>query len=174
MRVVLPVPLWALQRFLAEEMKGHALAEALYCDPGGAAFHALGAFNKKFDTRSTFTSPHAQTTVAQATWKGLVLGLRSGMQGDPRQQGGAFVISAGGGRGTAAGGGGGGGGDGGGGAGGSGAEPQPFASTLWAHIDRHNADQVPIMVLCRAAGLPDDAYRHPRVPAAQRREGGRQ
>ena len=171
MRVVLPVPLWALQRFLAEEMKGHALAEALYCDPGGAAFHALGAFNKKFDTRSTFTSPHAQTTVAQATWKGLVLGLRSGTQGDPRQQGGAFVIRAGGGRGTAAGGGGGGGG-------GGGAEQQqqqqPSASTLWAHIDRHNADQVPIMVLCRAAGLPDDAYRHPRVPAAQRREGGKQ
>ena len=152
MRVVLPVPLWALQRFLAEEMKGHALADALYCDPGGAAFHALGAFNKKFDTRSTFTSPHAQTTVAQATWKGLLLGLRSGTQGDPRQQGGAFVIRAGGGRGA----------------------EQPPASTVWAHIDRHNADQVPIMVLCRAAGLPDDVYRHPRVPAAQRREGGEQ
>jgi len=143
-RIVLPVPLWALQRFLAEEMKGHALAEALYCDPGGAAFHALGAFNKKFDTRSTFTSPHAQTTVAQATWKGLLLGLRSGTQGDPRQQGGAFVIRA--------------------------EQQPPRASPLWAHIDRHNADQVPIMVLCRAAGLPDDAYRHPRVPAAQRRE----
>ena len=42
--------------------------------------------------------------------------------------------------------------------------------TLWAHIDRHNADQVPIPVLCRAAGLPDDVYRHPRVSAAQRRE----
>ena len=144
MRIVLPVPLWAMQRYLAEEMKGHALADALFCDPGGAAFRALGSFNLKFDTRSTFSSPHAQTTVAQATWKGLVLGLRSGTQGDPRQQGGAFVIRAGGGGGG--------------------------CSTMWTHIDRHNADQVPIMVLCRAAGLPDDVYRHPRVSAAQRRE----
>jgi hypothetical protein len=55
----------------------------------------------------------------------------------------------------------------GGGGGGGGCE-QP--ATLWAHIDRHNADQVPIMVLCRAAGLPDDVYRHPRLTAAQRRE----
>jgi hypothetical protein len=176
-RIVLPVPLWALQRFLGEEMKGHALADALYCDPGGAAFKALGSFNLKFDTRSTFTSPHAQTTVAQATWKGLVLGLRSGTQGDPRQQGGVFVIRAG----VGAGGGGGGGereASSGASSGASGSRGDGQASTgslgqpvtLWAHIDRHNADQVPIMVLCRAAGLPDNVYRHPRLSAAQRRE----
>ncbi len=163
MRIVLPVPLWALQRFLNEEMRGHALADALYCDPGGAAFRALGAFNLKFDTRATFTSPHAQTTVAQATWKGLVLGLRFGTQGDPRQQGGVFVIGAGGGRGGS-------GGNGGDDIGAGEALGGKTPVTLWAHIDRHNADQVPIAVLCRAAGLPDDVYTHPRVSAEQRRE----
>lgn len=144
--VVLPVPLWAAQRFVREELGGRALAGALYCDPGGAAFKALGSFSLKFDTRSTFTSPHAQTTVAQATWRGLVLGLRSGTQGDPRQQGGAFVLRAS----TPA-------------AAEAGAPGGGLAEEcVWAHIDRHNADQVPIPVLLRAAGLPDAVYTHPR------------
>jgi hypothetical protein len=137
--VILPVQLWAAQRFLLEELDGRALAASLYCDPDGVAFRALGRFNLKFDTRSTFTSPHAQTTVAQATWRGLVLGLRSGTQGDPRQQGGAFVLR--------------------------GAPAEGAADCfecVWAHIDRHNADQVPIPVLVRAAGLPDAVYTHPR------------
>ena len=133
--VILPVPLWAAQRFLEQELDKRALAASLYCDPGGVAFNALSTFNLRFDTRSTFTSPHAQTSVASATWKGLVLGLRSGTQGDPRQQGGAFVLRV--------------------------AKAGGF-ECAWAHIDRHNADQVPIPVLVRAAGLPDAVYTHPR------------
>jgi len=140
--VILPVPLWAAQRFVRDELAGRPLATSLYCDPGGVTFRGLGSFNHRFDTRSTFTSPHAQTTVAQATWRGLVLGLRSGTQGDPRQQGGAFVLR-GGAAGSAAGG----------------------VECVWAHLDRHNADQVPIPVLVRAAGLPDAVYAHPRPGA---------
>ena len=158
MAIVLPVPLWAAQRFVREELDGRALAASLYCDPGGAAFKALGSFTLRFDTRSTFTSPHAQTTVAQATWKGLVLGLRSGTQGDPRQQGGAFVLrGAAGAAGAGA------------GAGAAGAGAADGFECVWAHIDRHNADQVPIPVLVRAAGLPDSVYTHPRQGARRGR-----
>lgn len=127
--IVLPVPVWALQRYAATELPAaHPLLRALYCDPGGRAFAQLGVFNFRFDSRSTFDSPHAKTTVWQATWRGFLLGVQTGMQGDPRQQGGAFVIRGG--------------------------------ACAWAHLDRHNADQVPIPVLVRAAGAPDAAYRH--------------
>ena len=163
--MILPVPLWAAQRFVRDELAGRpALADALYCDPGGAVFRALGSFTLRFDTRSTFTSPHAQTTVAQATWRGLVLGLRSGTQGDPRQQGGAFVLRR---RrdggpevavaGAAV-----------DGAAVDGAAVAGDVECVWAHIDRHNADQVPIPVLVRAAGLPDAVYKHPRPGGAAR------
>lgn len=156
--VILPVPLWAAQRFVRDELAGRpALADALYCDPGGVTFRALGSFTLRFDTRSTFTSPHAQTTVAQATWRGLVLGLRSGTQGDPRQQGGAFVLRRRGGPEVAV-----------AGAAVAGAAEDGDVECVWAHIDRHNADQVPIPVLVRAAGLPHAVYKHPRPGCAAR------
>ncbi len=149
-RVVLPVPLWSLQKFVATETKAGTMSAAhaarLYCDPKAAAFAALG-FNFKFDSRAKFTSIHAQTSVAGATWKGFVLGVTGGgTQGDPRQQGGAFVIGA---RAGA----------------GEGGEAGP--ECVWAHYDRHNADQVPIPVLLAAAGLSPSLYVHKRPVAAE-------
>jgi hypothetical protein len=138
--VVLPVPLWSLQRYLAQEkLLGTPAAAHIFCDPHAAAFKALG-FTLKFDSRAKFTSIHAKTSVASATWKGFVLGVTGGgMQGDPRQQGGAFVID-----GAAA------------------AGP----TCVWSHWDRHNADQVPIPVLLEAAGVPQSHYTHRGVKAS--------
>ncbi len=138
--VILPVPLWSLQKYVRGEGSSlpKEVAARIYCDPKAESFAALG-FNFKFDSRSTFTSIHAKTTVFQATVRGFVLGVTGGgMQGDPRQQGGAFVIEAGGEKGTE-------------------------LKCAWAHYDRHNADQVPIPVFLKAAGAPVDAYVHVRA-----------
>jgi hypothetical protein len=150
--VILPVPHWALAKYVRGEGASlpHEVKARLYCDPDAAAFDALG-FNFKFDSRSTFTSIHAKTTVFQATVRGFVLGVTGGgMQGDPRQQGGAFVLER---RANAAAAGGAGAGKGGG---------EGELACVWAHYDRHNADQVPIPVFLRAAGAPVDAYVHVR------------
>lgn len=142
--VVLPVPLWSLKQYLSsEKLLGTPAASSLFCDPKGEAFKALG-FTLKFDSRSKFTSIHAKTSVAAATWNGFVLGVTGGgMQGDPRQQGGSFVIDS-------------------GGEGGASAAAAAAAPTcVWSHWDRHNADQVPIPVLLEAAGVPQSYYVHP-------------
>jgi hypothetical protein len=153
MAVVLPVPLWALQKFAADAALPPAAARRLYADTTGALFAAAGC-TVKFDSRSKFTSMHAQTTVAQATVRGFWLVVSGGgLQGDPRQQGGAWVLEA-----TPRGGGGGGGGE---------------ITTVWSHYDRHNADQVPIPVLLAAAGAPASLYVHPRpVTAAAQAASG--
>jgi hypothetical protein len=141
-RVVLPVPLWSLQKFLrSEKLLGTPLASRIFCDPKAESFKAIGA-TFKFDSRAKFSSIHAQTSVAGATWKGFVLGVTGGgTQGDPRQQGGAFVL---------------------------GGDP---VACLWAHYDRHNADQVPIPVLLEAAGAPQSLYVHPRAATRGKGEG---
>lgn len=142
--VILPVPFWSLQQYILENKIPAVISEMLNCDPNAASFKALN-FNFSFDSRSSFTSIHAKTSVLGATLAGLVLGLRSGMQGDPRQQGGAFVINP------------------------------PFASSCetimdgatasnswscsWAHYDRFNADQVYIPVLLLAAKLSPHLYK---------------
>jgi hypothetical protein len=142
--VVLPVTVPQLQRFVGRGSTPDRVAARLFCDPTSAAFAALG-FNFKFDSRAEFTSIHAQTSVLGAVWKGLVAGIAGGgMQGDPRQQGGAFVIRAAGSRGRGRG-------------------KQAAPACVWAHFDRHNADQVPIPVLLAAAGAPAAAYVHPRA-----------
>lgn len=132
--VILPVPLWALQRIIVEQSICPHAASLLFCDPKSECFQALG-FNLKFDTRTKFTSVHAKTSVLEATVKGFSIGIRTGMQGNPSQQGGAFVISP---------------------------VESISASTsaitykcTWCHYDRHNSDQVEIPVLLRAANAPD-------------------
>jgi len=156
--VVLPVPEWALMRYVADAKLSPDMARRLYCDPSGALFAAAGC-NLRFDSRSKFTSPHAKTSVLAATWKGFALGVTTGMQGDPRQQGGCFILAR---RESAS-------------AGGetvvvgSGAEAVAAGAgtaavmprTVWAHLDRHNADQVPIPVIMNAAGLPPSLYTQP-------------
>ena len=142
----LPVPAKALQRFVKETQAPPFVAARLFADPA-AAIAKAAACTLKFDSRATFTSPHAQTTVLQATWKGFAMGVRTGMQGDPRQQGGAWIIE------EAANGG----GDG-------GAPPQ--WRTVWGKRDRHNADQTPLALLVHHAGAPASAYVHPRPTAA--------
>ncbi len=140
MAFVLPVPLWALKKFAAVAALPPPAARRLFADTTGAVFAAAGC-TVKFDSRSKFTSIHAQTTVAQATVRGFWLVVSGGgLQGDPRQQGGAWVLGAGGGG---------------------------EVTTVWSHYDRHNADQVPIPVLLAAAGAPASLYVHPRpAPAA--------
>ena len=138
--VVLPVPLWSLKKFADDEIPlDHPLRDHLFCDPGGKTFKALGAFNLKFDTRTPKPGPHQHTSVLSATWKGFTLGVTSGMQGDPRQQGGSYVLHR-----------------------DSQTDPDTRnVSTVWTHIDRFNADQVPLPILVKAAGLPDNVYKHP-------------
>lgn len=92
--VVLPVPLWSLQR-LAQRVVPQ-LAAHLACDPTGAVFAALGC-NFVFTTRKLRPDTiHAHTSVARAALTGLWEGITGGMQGDPRQMGCAFVLDAGG------------------------------------------------------------------------------
>lgn len=131
---MLPVPARALTRFVREEGIASTVAARLFADPASALFAAAG-FNLRFDSRASFTSVHAKTSVLSATWRGLVLGLTTGMAGDPRQQGGAFILER---------------------QHGSGGGEWRQA---WAHMDRHNADQAPLPVLLAAAGLDEAAIR---------------
>jgi hypothetical protein len=124
--VILPVPLWSLQRIIDElKISAHA-ASLILCDPDSTSFKALN-FNVKFDTRSKFSSIHAKTSVFQATVRGFSIGIRTGMQGNPSQQGGAFVIDI-------------------------DSESKVGYKCRWCHYDRHNSDQVEIPVLLKAAG----------------------
>jgi hypothetical protein len=133
--VILPVQARHLARFISDTKAPGQIIDRLFADPS-AVIATAAQCNKRFDTRSTFTSPHAQTSVLGATFAGLALGLRTGPQGDPRQQGGAWVLDL-------------------------NADGSGWISR-WSHRDRHNADQVPIPILFAAAGLPATAYVHPR------------
>jgi hypothetical protein len=128
--VVLPVPLWALQRYAADRLGAHAaFAARVFADEGGAAFRALGCPVKFASRKLRPDTIHAHTAVGTAAWRGLLEGLRGGMQGDPRQLGLAAVVDGG-------------------------------TRVVWAHRDAFNADQVPIPVLLAAAGVPASAYVH--------------
>lgn len=140
---VLPVPASALIRFVGESASPTFVRERLFADPT-ATIAKAAACNKKFDSRKNFTSPHAQTSVLQATLRGLAIGLRTGPQGDPRQQGGSWVLEM---RGSDP------------------ASPDCW-TTVWGKRDRHNADQVPLPVLMRVSGAPAHAYTHPRAMPA--------
>ena len=91
--ILLPVPLWSLQKFLKTAPN---LAPYLACDPKRAVFTAL-ACNFSFATRKLRPdSIHAHTGVLKATWTGLLEGVTGGgTQGDPRQMGGAIVLEGG-------------------------------------------------------------------------------
>jgi hypothetical protein len=165
---VLPVPTWSLRRYVAEAKLLPDMARRICCVPAdsGAAMFAACGCNLRFDSRSKFTSPHAKTSVLAATVKGFAMGVTGGMQGDPRQQGGCFILAGPGAAAAAtldsdsaaaaaAS----------GGAGGESAPAVPATPaavrTVWAHLDRHNADQVPIPAILSAAGLPADLYTQP-------------
>ena len=127
---MLPVPLWALQRYVHEKLGAHApLAARIFADEGAVSFRELSCPVKFASKKLRPDSIHAHTTVATAAWRGLIEGLRGGMQGDPRQLGLAAVIDGG-------------------------------SRVVWAHRDAFNADQVPIPVLLAAAGVPANAYVH--------------
>lgn len=143
---ILPVPATALQRFVKESAAPPFVAARLFADPT-AAIAKAAACSLKFDSRATFTSPHAQTTVLQATLRGFAMGLRTGMQGDPRQQGGAWVLLE-----QAS-------------DGGAAAAVDGGWRTTWGKRDRHNADQTPLALLVHHAGAPAAAYVHPRAAA---------
>jgi len=91
--VVLPVPLWALQRFAREQLRGAPeLAACLFADEAAAAFSALGCpvvFATKKLRPDTIHNHHS---VFSATLRGVAEGLRGGTQGDPRQLGLAAVL----------------------------------------------------------------------------------
>lgn len=128
--VILPVPVWALTAYVKDDNIPGQISSMLYCDPDRELFRTLN-FNFCFDTRKPVRSIHSKTSVWGATWGGLRIGLRTGMQGDPRQQGGAFVIKR---------------------------STESTWACLWTHFDRFNADQVQIPVLLLAAGLPPGIY----------------
>jgi hypothetical protein len=90
--VLLPVPLWALDKYAATQP---ALAPYLACDPSAAVFSALHCGFSFATAKLRPDSIHAHTGVLAATWKGLVQGVTGGMQGDPRQMGGALVLQGG-------------------------------------------------------------------------------
>ena len=89
--VLLPVPLWSLQKFV-KAPEGELLKSFVFCDPRSAVFKSL-ACNFVFTTKKLRPDTiHAHTGVLKAAWTGVVEGVVGGMQGDPRQMGGAFVF----------------------------------------------------------------------------------
>ena len=133
---ILPVSGKDLARFIKEASIPASVALRLFADKDAAISKAANC-NFRFDSRATFTSPHAQTSVLGATMKGFAIGLRTGTQGDPRQQGGAWILCK------------------------DPSSPSGWA-TVWGHRDRHNADQTPLPLLFHLAGAPQEAYAHPR------------
>jgi len=87
--ILLPVPLWSLQKY---SEKNPVLAPYLACDPSRGVFSALSCNFFFSSKRLRPDSIHAHTSVLKATWQGLVEGVTGGMQGDPRQMGGALVL----------------------------------------------------------------------------------
>jgi hypothetical protein len=88
---------------------------------------------------------HDRRTVLGNTLYGFSVGITSGIIGDPRQNGGTFVFRR------------------------KEENDKILDKTtaeckiecIFAHVDRVNADLVPIPVLLAAANLPADMYKHP-------------
>ncbi len=143
-----------IRRLLEEDFKGHPLEDVLYADDDGSVFKELGLFTVKFDSRQLRYTMHDRRTVLGNTLYGFSVGVTSGIIGDPRQNGGTFVFlrknnvdnkteST-----------------------GNNDESKMTPSSelfecSYAHLDRVNADLVPIPVLLAAAKLPLDMYKHP-------------
>jgi hypothetical protein len=145
LKVILPVKHKHLQRLLDEDFKGHPLETILYADDDGSVFKELGLFTVKFDSRQLRYTMHDRRTVLGNTLYGFSVGITSGIIGDPRQNGGTFVFRR------------------------KEENDKILDKTtaeckiecIFAHVDRVNADLVPIPVLLAAANLPADMYKHP-------------
>ncbi|KAI9010704.1 hypothetical protein DFJ74DRAFT_710939 [Hyaloraphidium curvatum] len=120
--VVTPAPAWAVRKFVAST--GFSLP--MYSDPSRELYKALD-FNFVFDSKLEWkvASRHVRTTVPAAWALGFFKGVTEGVQGDPRQQGGAFVLGPG------------------------------KRECSFVHFDRFNADHAPIPVLLEAVGIKD-------------------
>ena len=142
LKVVLPVKHKHIRRLLEEDFKGHPLESVLYADDDGSVFKELGLFTVKFDSRQLRFTMHDRRTVLGNTLYGFSVGVTSGIIGDPRQNGGTFVFRR------------------------KDSKTddktteEPFECS-YAHLDRVNADLVPIPVLLSAAKLPSEMYKHP-------------
>ena len=135
--VLLPVPVWALARFVKEALPASpGLAACLFADEGAAAYAALGWTFRFATAKLKPDTVHAHTPAWRAALWGVAEGLRGGTQGDPRWMGGAWVVDG------------------------------AAGAARWAHKDEFNADQVPIATLLAAAGAPEGAYAHHARPSA--------
>ncbi|KAJ3341446.1 Thioredoxin-like protein aaed1 [Gonapodya sp. JEL0774] len=124
-RIVLitPAPAWAVRRFIKETR----LSLPMYSNPTRSLYTALN-MNFRFDSKLEYrvASPHVRTTVPAAWIKGFAMGVAGGgTQGDPRQQGGAFVLGPG------------------------------LRECSFVHFDRFNADHATVPTLLEAAGIAD-------------------
>ena len=127
--LVLPVTTTILRRYIAEEGISEEVSKLMMCDKSGAAYRALG-FNFTFNSKPEQRSIHEKNTLFQKVTKGILMGLKTGPQGDVRQQGGAFVLLRRGGH----------------------------MECAYSHFDRHNSDQIEIPVILRAAQVPLSFY----------------
>jgi len=87
--VLTPAPVWAVQRFVDEIN----FKLPIYSDPTKSLYKALN-MNLKFDSKLEWrvASKHVRTSVPVAWIKGFYKGVTEGLQGDPRQQGGTFIL----------------------------------------------------------------------------------
>ncbi len=120
--VITPAPPWAIRSFLLKTK----FSLPMYSDPSRALYSALN-MNFVFDSKMEWKveSRHVRTSVPMAWVKGFYKGVTEGIQGDPRQQGGAFVL---------------------------GPEKEECS---FVHFDRFNADHATIPRLLEAAGIKD-------------------
>jgi hypothetical protein len=94
--VLLPVPVWALARFVREALPHSPdLAARLFADEGAAAYAALGCTFRFSTAKLKPDTIHAHTPVWKAALWGIGEGLRGGPQGDVRWMGGAWVLESG-------------------------------------------------------------------------------
>ena len=81
--VLLPVPVWALARFVREALPHSPdLAARLFADEGAAAYAALGCTFRFSTAKLKPDTIHAHTPVWKAALWGSGEGLRGGPQGD--------------------------------------------------------------------------------------------
>lgn len=127
--LVLPVSTTILRRYITEEGVSEEVAKLMLCDKSGGAYSSLG-FNFTFNSKPSQKSIHEKNTLLQKVWRGIIMGLKTGPQGDVRQQGGAFVLVRRGG----------------------------LVECSYTHHDRHNSDQIEIPVILHAAQVPYSFY----------------
>ncbi|KXS13176.1 hypothetical protein M427DRAFT_383502 [Gonapodya prolifera JEL478] len=120
--LITPAPPRAVRRFVQQS----SLSIPVFSDAPRSLYTALN-MNFRFDSKLEYrvSSRHVRTTVPEAWVKGFVKGVTEGLQGDPRQQGGSFVLGP------------------------------ALRTCTFAHFDRFNADHVPIPDLLTAVGIPD-------------------